>query len=82
MSRNNGRGQQAAVNQVQPGDRVTYRQSPHTTPIKGTVNDVQRVPNGFGGSLLSAHIRWDNGASAWTPLTRSIEVVGAAERSW
>ena len=76
MSRNRNRGQRAGgapAPTFRPGDRVQYRQSP-TRVIRGVVNDVQMVPNGFGGRQLQAHIRWDNGASAWTPLTRAIEL--------
>lgn len=77
MSRNRNRGgrQSAGTAPVfSRGDRVQYRQSP-TSVIKGVINDVQMVPNGFGGMQRQAHIRWDNGASAWTPLTRAIEPV-------
>lgn len=75
MSRNRYRGQRGSrpAPTFSTGDRVQYRQSP-TQVIRGVVRDVQFVPNGFGGRQLQAHIRWDNGASAWTPLTRAIEL--------
>lgn len=77
MSRNRNRGQRGpAISSpaIRAGDRVQYRQSP-TRVMRGVVRDVQFVPNGFGGRQLQAHISWDNGASAWTPLTRAIEVI-------
>jgi hypothetical protein len=76
MSRNRNRGSRngGPAPAFRAGDRVQYRQSP-TRVIRGVVNDVQLVPNGFGGRQLQAHIRWDNGASAWTPLTRAIELI-------
>ena len=76
MSRNRNRGgrNSGPVPTFRAGDRVQYRQS-ETRVIRGVINDVQFVPNGFGGRQLQAHIRWDNGASAWTPLTRAIEAI-------
>lgn len=76
MSRNRNRSQRAgnSTPDIYAGDRVQYRQSP-TSAIRGLVLDVQFVPNGFGGSDLQAHIRWDNGASQWTLLNRKIELV-------
>lgn len=76
MSRNRNRGQRTGKPSpdIRAGDRVQYRQSP-TAVIRGHVLDVQFVPNGFGGQQLQARISWDNGASQWTPLNRSIELV-------